>query len=196
MPFPLDSICKDTIINYFKKRKIGFDENSLIEVLKSSTKKYDIYWAVIGLRDVGTEKCIPYLRALRNFPMQDVKDCLLLTISHIAGEKETNFYVSVLQEKGTKKDYPMWAIKDSANEQAINPVIEYLLSLLKKFRRPQFNYYGSSYIDGLIYLSKYKSTDTRIKEIFDNFIEIQGRLPQGAKETLKNNVEYFKERIR
>ena len=66
MPIPVSDSTKETIIQHFKRKRINFDEDSLISVLQNSNKKYDIYWAVIGLRDVGTEKCIPYLKLLKD----------------------------------------------------------------------------------------------------------------------------------
>jgi hypothetical protein len=191
MPFPLDPSVKETIIKHFKKKKIDFDEISLINVLKTSNKKFDIYWAVIGLRDVGTEKCIPYLKDLKDFPMQDVKDCILLTIAHIAGAKETEFYVSVLEEKGTRKDYPMWAVKDCGDERAIEPVIEFIEYAYKKIKQPKSSYTSCAYMDGLVYLSKYYDMDTRVKDIFDKFINIKDKLPEGVKNTLSKEVSFF-----
>jgi len=195
MPIPVSDSTKETIIQHFKRKRINFDEDSLISVLQNSNKKYDIYWAVIGLRDVGTEKCIPYLKLLKDFPMQDVKDCLLLTISHIVGSTETEFYVSVLQEKGSKKDYPLWAIKESADERAKLPVLTFVENAYKKIRQPSSSYYSCAYVDGLIFLSKYYDLDVRIQNLFQQFVNIQNRLPQGIRESLKKEISFFNKNI-
>jgi hypothetical protein len=55
-------------------------------------------------RDVGTTRSIPALKELLHCPMQDVKDCSLLTIAHIAGPAETEFFVQALDDERTKKD--------------------------------------------------------------------------------------------
>ena len=167
----------------------------MINVLKNSTNKYAKYWAVIGLREIGTEKCIPYLKALKDFPMQDIKDCLLLTIAHISGSLETEFYISILQEKGTRKDYAMWAIKDSADERAIEPVLQFIESAYKKLNQPKSKYYSIAYMDGLIFLSRYFNKDKRIKDIYDKFIRIKNKLPQGTKVTLCKEISYFNENL-
>jgi hypothetical protein len=51
--------------------------------------------------------------------LQDVKDCSLLTIAHIAGASETPFYLEALADKGSRKAYPMWAIEVAADERAV-----------------------------------------------------------------------------
>lgn len=48
----------------------------------------------------------------------------------------------------------MWAIVDSVNSKAIEPVLNYLEGVYKKWRQPKCNYAGDAYIDGLIYLSR------------------------------------------
>lgn len=191
MPFELRENTKETIIKHFAKKKINFDEESLINVMKESQHKYDVYWAVIGLRGVGTYKCIPYLKSLKNFPKQDVKDCLLLTIAHISGAKETPFYVEVLTEKGTKKDYAMWAIKDCADERALQAVINYLVEVFKKWRQPKCIYVGDAYTDGLIYLSRYYDKEKSVKDVFEKYLQIKDKIPVGAKERLSKEVSCF-----
>ena len=110
----------------------------LIDIINnSSSSKNDVYYAVLGLRDVGTQQCIPILKELQDYPMRDVKDCSLLTISHIAGSKETKFYVKMLERKGSRKDYAMLAIVDSASSDAVDAVINYLEKVYKKLKQPK-----------------------------------------------------------
>lgn len=198
MPFPNDENVKESVIHHFKRRKKGFtyDEETFIEIIQDpNSSKYDVYWSVIGLRDVGAEKCIKYLKQLIDFPMQDVKDCSILTISHLVGEEETEFYVSVLEQKGKRKDFPMWAIVDSANSKAIEPVINYLEGVYKKWRQPKCDYVGVAYIDGLIYLSRYIENNKNINIIFDKFITIREKIPTGVKDRLKQEISYFNDKL-
>jgi len=198
MSFRNDKETEETITKHFKKRKKGFtyEEDTFIEIIqKPTSSKNDVYWSVLGLRDVGTEKCIPYLKQLIDYPMQDVKDCSILTISHIVGDEETEFYASVLEQKGTRKDFPMWAIVDSANSKAIGPVINYLEGVYKKWRQPKCDYAGDAYLDGLIYLSRYIETNENIINIFDKFISISEKIPIGAKDRLKQEISYLSDKL-
>ncbi len=63
MPFANESWLTLDIRNHFKRKKIAYKEDDLIDVLISEqSSKNDVWYAVLGLRDVGTEKCIPYLK--------------------------------------------------------------------------------------------------------------------------------------
>ncbi|MFH7834647.1 hypothetical protein [Bacillus luti] len=198
MPFENDQFTKDTIIKHFKRKNKNFtyDEATFITIIQNSnSSKNDVYFSVLGLRDVGTRKCIPFLKQLIEYPMQDVKDCSISSIAHIAGEDETEFYVSVLERKGTRKDYPMWVIVEAANHQAIEAVIKYLESVYKKWRQPKCDYAGDAYLDGLIYLSKHLKMNENIIHIFDKFILIKDKMPEGVKEELKKESPYFSDKL-
>ena len=86
--------------------------------------------------------------------MQDVKDCSLLTIAHIAGASETEFYLSALTERGSRKIYPMWAIEVAADDRAIPLVIEFVNAALKKAVRSARPDPGDAYLSGLKYLAR------------------------------------------
>lgn len=198
MPFLNDTSTKNMIIEHFKRRKKGFtyEENTFIEIIHSSnSSKNDVYWSVLGLRDVGTEKSIPLLKELINYPMQDVKDCSVITISQIMGSHETEFYISVLEKKGSRKDYAMLAIAESADIRAIEPVIEYLDKVYKKWRQPKCDHAGDAYLEGLMYLSRFLDVlevNEKITGVFEKYLAIKEKLPEGAVERLKEEVPYFK----
>jgi hypothetical protein len=80
-------------------------EEELLRVLEDSESKADVYWAVIGLRNVGSAQAV---KAKRRYPMQDVKDCIPLTVAHLVGEAETSFYIGALKDKRSRKEFPMW----------------------------------------------------------------------------------------
>jgi len=42
--------------DHFKSRKIPYDESNLIEVLQSSQDKFDLLWATVALRELGTAR--------------------------------------------------------------------------------------------------------------------------------------------
>src|SRR5262249_50185300 len=100
--------------------------------IKAGLSKHDVYWGVLALRDVGTARSIPVLKSLLHYPMQDVKDCSLLTIAHIAGASETPFYVEALADRRTRKVYPMWAIEVAADHRAEPVVLEFVKAVFEK----------------------------------------------------------------
>ena len=135
MPFPLDDFARTTIQHHFRRKKLEWTETYFLNVLATSEKKYDVYFATIALRDCGTERCIPALKAKLHYPMRDVKCTSILTIAHIAGPAETGLYAeSLLDPTYKEKGYAMWAIGDAADERAIDAVLTYFKKNLAKLR--------------------------------------------------------------
>ena len=59
--------------DHFKSRKIPYDESNLIEVLQSSQDKFDLLWATIALRELGTTRAISALKSIVKFKSLDVQ---------------------------------------------------------------------------------------------------------------------------
>jgi len=176
MPFSNESWLTLDIKRHFQRKKVDYNEDSLINVLlNEQSNKNDVWYAVLGLRDVGTEKCIPYLKKLATYPKQDVKDCSVITISHLVGVDETDFYIGLLQRKKYRKGYPLLAILASADERAIEPVIDYLTPIYKKLSRPTIWKDNGDFIDALRYLYKYYEINKGAKEMVDMFLVLKER---------------------
>ena len=121
MPFPLNEQTRQFVRNHFRRKNLEWTEDYFLNVLESSDRKRDVYWAVLALRDCGTARSIPHLVAKLNYPMQDVKCTSILTIAHIAGPAETELYArALLDPKYREKGYAMWAIRDAADERAVS----------------------------------------------------------------------------
>ena len=126
MPFPLGKLEKDFVEKHFKRMPFCWDEDFFLKVLEHPRNKHDVYWAAIGLREVGTDRSIEALKTLFAFPMQDVKCVAILTIAHVARETATPIFSDALLDPGYRdKTYAMWAINDAADERAIPAVLEY-----------------------------------------------------------------------
>jgi hypothetical protein len=99
MGFPLDDDAKRTIQHHFRRKKLIWSEEYFVSVLDTSEKRFDIYWAVLALRDCGTVQSIPALKKKLFYPMQDVKCAAILTIAHIAGASATDLYFRQIRSK-------------------------------------------------------------------------------------------------
>ena len=152
--FPNSDVTRRFIADHFRKRRTPLSEDAILEAIKAPRSKFDVYWGVLALRDVGTSRAVPLLKTLLHYPMQDVKDCAVLTIAHIAGASETDFYLSALTEKGSRKIYPMWAIDVAADARALPVVIEFVDTVLKKAARSKGADPGDAYLSGLKYLTR------------------------------------------
>lgn len=157
MPFPLDHTTEDFIGRHFKKRQFRWDENFFLEVLERPRNKYDVYWAAIALRKVGTVKSVNPLRALLTFPMQDVKCVSILTIAHIMREQSTPISCLALPDPSyPEKTYAMWAINDAADARAVPAVLEYFSKNKSKLKGGKLT--NSTFVDGVQFLAKHAGT--------------------------------------
>ena len=97
--------------DHFKSRKIPYDESNLIEVLQSSQDKFDLLWAAVALRELGTTRAIPALKCTVKFKSLDVQGSAALTIAFLAGGRENGFLASLLVSKEYRaKFYAMTGI--------------------------------------------------------------------------------------
>src|SRR5690242_20331543 len=125
--FTIDADLKNTIARHFRKDKaFAWSEDFFLTQLREGKSKYDVYWSTIALRDCGTSRSVPALKALADYPMRDVKDCALLTIAQIAGAQETPYYIERFTQTKGKKAYPLWAIGVAADERAIPAITQYV----------------------------------------------------------------------
>lgn len=135
--FFLDTSNKETISEHFKRNKaFSWSEEFFLSAISADKSKYDVFWAVIALRDCGTQKSLPALKSLSKYPKQDVRDSAVLTIAQIAGAAETPYFVQLLEDplSGRSKVYALWAIGVSGDERALASVEQYVRKNKKKLQ--------------------------------------------------------------
>lgn len=114
--------------DHFKSRKIPYDESNLIDVLQSTQDKFDLLWATIALRELGTMRATPALKCAVKFKSLDVQGNAALTTTFLAGSVENGFLASLLVSKEYRaKFYAMTGIlyKEDAAHSALPFVLEY-----------------------------------------------------------------------
>ena len=135
--FLLDASNKETISEHFRRNKsFSWSEEFFLSAIDADKSKYDVFWAVVALRDCGTQKSLPALKALSKYPKQDVRDSAVLTIAQIAGAAETPYFVQILEDplSGRNKAYALWAIGVSGDERALASVAQYVRKNKKKLQ--------------------------------------------------------------
>ena len=189
MPFPLDD--QNYIREHFRKKGLSWTEEHLIGVLENpQSSKWDVYYAVLALRDCGTMCSLDALKAVLRYPMQDVKCTSVLTIAHIARESETPLYANLLLDTTYReKAYAMWAILDAADERAIDAVLEYFKRNRKKLLRGELA--NGTVPKGLEYLEKFIDRDLRIGELFGDVLQSLPKLSD--KDEIREQVKFFED---
>lgn len=176
--------------DHFKSRKIPYDESNLIEVLQSSQDKFDLLWAAVALRELGTVRAIPALKYAVKFKSLDVQGNAALTIAFLAGGVENGFLASLLVSKEYRaKFYAMTGIlyKEDAVHSALPFVLEYSAKASKGGKA-----LAKIACEGLgwLYLARYGAHLPQVQEVFDKinkngkyvdeniFTRLAGEFPQ------------------
>ena len=189
MPFPLDSFTRTMVEHHFRRKKLEWTEDYFLQALDSHSKHH-VYWAVLALRDCGTARSVPALRAKLGHPMQDVKCTAILTIAHIAGANETLLFGEALLSAPYKeKGYAMWAIRDAADARAVEPVLTYFQKNRAKLRRGAL--VNGTLPDGVQYLNRYVTFQPAIRSFFDEVRSAWERLAAGEREEIIKRVPTF-----
>ena len=180
----------EAVADHFKSRKIPYDESNLIEVLESSQDKFDLLWATIALRELGTARAISALKGAVKFKSQDVQGSAALTIAFLANGGENGFLASLLASKEYRaKFYAMTGIlyKEDAAHSALPFVLEYSAKATKGCK-----VLAKTACEGLdwLYLARYGAHLPQAQEIFDKinknrkyvdenvFARLAGEFPQ------------------
>jgi hypothetical protein len=187
VPFPLNDHTRGAIERHFRKRNLVWQEDYFLDVLKTSDKKHDIYWSVLALRNCGTAKSVPLLKEKLSFPMLDVQATALLTIAHLARAEETLLYAATLLDPGYKqKGYAMWAIRDAADERAIDAVLEYFAKNISKLKSGKLS--NATLPDALEYLHRHAARDARIPDFFGKVRGFWDKLPGGERTEIQKRL--------
>lgn len=176
--------------DHFKSRKIIYDESNLIEVLQSSQDKFDLLWAAVALRELGTKRVIPALKGAVKFKSLDVQGNAALTIAFLANGGENGFLASLLVSKEYRtKFYAMTGIlyKEDGAHSALPFVLEYSAKATKGGKA-----LAKTPCEGLdwLYLARYGAHLPQAQEVFDKinknrkyvnenvFARLAGEFPQ------------------
>ena len=127
-----DEMVKD----YFKKSKKTYTEETMIDILKNQPNKYCLYWAILALRKIGTEKSIEHLKNVVHYKNMDVQGTSVLTIAKLANGQENEFLGKLLLDKEFKqKWYAMVAIFFKVNEKPLPYILEYGTKTIKNCKK-------------------------------------------------------------
>lgn len=194
-PFNLSTDFKPTTQNltdyekYFKRKKISFTEEALIDTLLTSTSRYDAYWAVLSLRTLGTEKSIAPLKSVALSKWNDVQATSALTIGQLANGTENEFLGTLLLNKNFKqKYYAVWAIFVCPNDKAVEQMKQFVIKSVKDIKKM-----SDSIPLALWYLDKYTNINGEVEKKFAKVKENGHLLPPFIRETLKTETKYFAE---
>ncbi len=150
------------IVDYFNRKKLVYKEQTMIKCLETQKNKQELFWAIIALRELGTEKSILPLKKIVPYKNLDVQGNAVMTIAKLANGTENEFFGSLLLSKDFKaKWYAMFALNYKADKKAVPFVLEYALKSIKSVKNK-----GES--AGLIieYLCRFAPKNEQAQKIF------------------------------
>src|SRR5690606_41241559 len=106
-----------------RHKEFSCADDFFANLIERNEAKLDVYWSVMALRDCGTARSIPSLKALATHPSQDIKATAMLTIARISRSAETEYYAKKLLDPSYRaKSYALWAIAAYGDERATDAV--------------------------------------------------------------------------
>ncbi|MCW4455689.1 hypothetical protein OK348_12925 [Flavobacterium sp. MXW15] len=123
-----------------RHKEFSWSEDFFANLIERNEAKMDVYWSVMALRDCGTARSIPSLKALATHPSQDIKATAMLTIARISRSAETEYYAMKLLDPSYRaKSYALWAIAAYGDERATDAVHQYVKKNHRKLAEPSID---------------------------------------------------------
>jgi hypothetical protein len=123
-------------VNYDCRRikRAGYhcSEKSLLTAIKDNKSRSVVQAAAVCLQEYGSSLSLPALKALSDYPGNDVRICALTSIGVLAGEAETPYLADLLDEPGFKvKGYVMIVLSEVGDQRALPAVKRYAKKILQ-----------------------------------------------------------------
>ena len=175
------------ISEYFHNEKMPFTEETMINCLKIKRNKYEIYWAVLALRMIGTQKAIQYLKEVTTYKNLDVQGASVLTIAHLAEGSENEFLASLLLNQDFKaKWYAVVAFNHKPDGKAVPYAAEYGIKTIKNSKnKPEA---GSLIVE---YLARFAPENEQAKKIFAKINKDFENLSSQEKDVFTTNFPHI-----
>jgi len=165
---------------YFKKKKMPYNEDTMIDCLINQRNKHELYWAILALREIGTIKSVEYLKNVVTYKNLDVQGTSVMTIAKLANGSENEFLGKLLLDKDFRaKWYAVFSFNYKANHKAVPYALEYGLKTIKSSKnQPE----AATLI--LEYLARFAPENEQSKKIFARINKDFENLPPFAQEVL------------
>jgi len=84
-----------------KRASYAANAADLTRAIKENKSKMLVYYAAVAMKKYGTQKSVPLLKGLLDYPKVDIKIVSLIAIANIAGNKEKDLYIQLLSGRNT-----------------------------------------------------------------------------------------------
>lgn len=190
--FPINDISKEWMLKDFKKKKISFDEQSMISILEDENSTFHLKQdAGIALREIGTKKSLNALKNCIHLGNKDLQAICILTIAQIGQSDFTEYILSLLNEKRIQIAYVLWALFAIDDKKAISEVEKFVESRMKIDKRPNSKKLSPVH-HGIVLIENYGQESELRAKILDFYNSNWEKLNIQQQNILRRNTEYFK----
>lgn len=167
-------------------------EDVLLDLIDSTEDYNDISYALSSLYEVGTQKSIPRLIKLLDYPKEEIKGVTLSIISKVGNSSHLPIFLSSLQQRSS---YVKWMAMVGVNKYGDESAIEQVYSRVKNIlsrKRATEQLPKSELLEAIEYLARYINCDDKVKKLFNIIKENKwGALYKREKNYLVENIEFF-----
>lgn len=163
--------------SYFRKLGLKYEADALIDLLKREQPKSAMPVACHSLADLNARHAVPVLKALADYPVQDVKATSVLAVARLAGSDETPWLVECLLRKGTSKGYVLWALAAVGDPAACGAVKGWFEKLLRTLEKNATGDRLGHAVFAIAYLEQMTDHNPEIVPLLDRFKVVLPKLP-------------------
>ena len=176
---------------YFRKLGVKYDADALIDLLRREKPKSAMPVACHSLADLNAKHAIPVLKALADYPVQDVKATSVLAVARLAGREETPWLVECLSRKGTLKGYVLWALAAVADPAAYGAVSGWFEKQLRKLERDPAGDSWGNVVFAVAYLEQMTEHHPEVMGLLERFTAMVPKLPGNVRSELGHFTRLF-----
>lgn len=168
----LDNVTKGIALSNLKKYCKTTDEISLLDAIKNAKSKEIKIFAIVLLKEYGTNKSIPVLKQLIQSENEDMRAVSLLSLAAIARESETKTYVYVLESNDKAiQQFALAAIYACGDEGAKDAISALSKKILANDFSSKFWDWSSDPLYIIGYLDRVSGDDESIRRLSQRVVD-------------------------
>jgi hypothetical protein len=176
---------------YFRKLGVKYEADALIDLLRRERPKSAMPAACHSLADLNAKHAVPVLKALADYPVQDVKATSVLAVARLAGSEETPWLVDCLSRKGTLKAYVLWALAAVGDPAACGAVKTWFEKQLRKLERDPAADAPGNVVFAVAYLEQMTERHPDVVGLLERFTVVVPKLPGNVRSELGTFTRMF-----
>ena len=174
-------------------------EKPLAQVLETSKDQYELYYAALAMREVGSKRSLDVLKPLLYHKKQDLQIVSLSAMGNILKETGSALYIELLEDaKWPEKWAAVASIHKYCGDEAVSVIIKRIKKLLRRKRSGRTA--SITHDNGIVktelilaieYIDRYRSTRHEVLKAYE-YVQKRWEYVLGIERTfLSENIDAF-----